>query len=116
MPLPITREESEIMSQHNEDPIVVRVDPDLADLVPGFLENRRKDAADIEIALQQADYETVRIRGHDMKGSGGGYGFDKISDIGRLLEQAAKDSNTDAIQRQLADLLFYLNHLQVNYE
>ena len=104
------------MSQPNEAPIVVRVDPDLADLVPGFLENRRKDAAAIEVALQQGDYETIRILGHDMKGSGGGYGFDGISDIGRLLEQAAKDRDVDAIQRQAADLLHYLNHLQVNWD
>jgi HPt (histidine-containing phosphotransfer) domain-containing protein len=105
-----------MISQPDEAPIIVRVDPDLADLVPGFLKNRRKDAAAIEVALQQADYETIRILGHDMKGSGGGYGFDGISEIGRLLEQAAKNRDTDAIQRQADDLRHYLNHLQVNYD
>lgn len=104
------------MSQPNEAPIIVRVDPDLADLVPGFLENRRKDAVHIEGALQQEDYETIRILGHDMKGTGGGYGFDGISEIGRLLEQAAKNRDAAAIRSQVSDLMHYLNHLQVNWE
>lgn len=104
------------MAQINEVPIIIRVDSDLADIIPGFLENRRKDAADIELALKQEDYETIRIRGHDMKGIGGGYGFDRISEIGLLLEQAAKNRDVDAIRRQLADLLYYLDHLQVNYD
>jgi HPt (histidine-containing phosphotransfer) domain-containing protein len=104
------------MTQINEDPIIVRADPDLADIIPGFLENRRKDAADINLALKQQDYETIRIRGHDMKGIGGGYGFDRISEIGLSLEQAAKNRDIDAIQRQTSDLLYYLDHLQVNYD
>jgi len=31
------------MTQEQKKRIVIRIDPDLADLIPGFLENRRKD-------------------------------------------------------------------------
>ena len=31
-----------------------------------------------------------KLLGHSMKGSGEGYGFDTISEIGRFLEEAAK--------------------------
>ena len=49
-------------------------DNDLADLIPGFLENRHKDVA-IQEAIEQGNYETIRVLGHTMKGAGGGYGL-----------------------------------------
>src|SRR4029450_2297339 len=67
----------------------VRGDSGLAELVPGFLENRRRDVEAIAAALAHADYENVRILGHNMKGSGAGYGLNRITEIGASLGQAA---------------------------
>ena len=52
--------------------ILVQIDPDLKEIVPGFLENRRRDLNTLEGCLQQQDLETVRLLGHRMKGDGGG--------------------------------------------
>ena len=93
--------------------ILVQVDPDLADLIPGFLNNRRKDITAMQGALQQGDFETVLVLGHSMKGAGGGYGFDAITDIGAALEQAAKGKNPEGIQKGLSDLSSYLNRVEV---
>jgi len=41
--------------------IIVHVDPDLEELVPGFLQHRRNDIATIQEALKQSDFETIRI-------------------------------------------------------
>src|SRR4030067_659772 len=88
--------------------IIVHVDPEIADLVPGFLDNRRKDTASIAEALTRGDFETVRILGHSMKGAGGSYGFDAITDIGKSLEQAALAKNADEIKSSTAELSAYL--------
>ena len=93
--------------------ILVKVDPDLADLIPGFLENRRKDITAMQAALEQGDFETVRVLGHSMKGAGGGYGFDAITDIGAALERAAKDRNRESIGKSLRDLSSYLDRVEV---
>ena len=69
--------------------ITVHIDPDLEDIVPGFLENRRRDVQTLETALHQNDLKTIHVIGHRMKGDGGGYGFDAISMLGAALEQAA---------------------------
>ena len=103
---------------HNRDgrqdgKILVRVDPDLADLIPGFLDNRRKDITAMRKALERGDFETVRTLGHSMKGSGGGYGFDAITDIGAALEQAALDTNPDTVRKSLQDLCSYLDRVEV---
>ena len=98
-----------------EEKIIVHVDPEIADLIPGFLENRRKDAQTMGEALSQGDFETITILGHSMKGAGGSYGFDAITDIGKSLEQAAKDKDTEGIERSLQELSVYLNRLEVVY-
>lgn len=95
--------------------IVVHVDPEIADLIPGFLANRREDKEKMAEALTQGDFETIRVLGHSMKGAGGSYGFDAITDIGKSLEQAAKDSDAEGIKRSLQELSAYLDRLEVVY-
>ncbi|MCL6479308.1 MAG: Hpt domain-containing protein [Peptococcaceae bacterium] len=95
---------------------VVYIDPDLSDLIPGFLENRKKDVKLIFEALNKEDFESIRILGHSMKGVGGGYGFDDITDIGASLEQAAKKCNKQDVQMLLHKLQSYLEEVQVIYE
>jgi two-component system sensor histidine kinase/response regulator len=95
---------------------VVRVDADLAELVPGFLENRRTDLDAIASALARADYENVRILGHNMKGSGAGYGFNRITELGASLEQAAGRCESEEIRARAAELSRYLDGLHVKYE
>jgi len=92
------------MTQGPEQKITVRIDPDLADLIPDFLEGRRQDVAAILKSLEQNDTETIRILGHNMKGCGGGYGFDAITDLGRSLEQAAKTGDVEEIKKKAAEL------------
>ena len=96
--------------------IRIHVDPDLADLIPGFLENRRKDITAMQEALARGDFETVRVLGHSMKGAGGGYGFDAITDIGAALEKAAKDNNPGTVLRGLRDLAAYLDRVEVIHD
>lgn len=95
--------------------VTVYIDPDLEDIVPGFLENRRKDMTTLQAALQAGDFNTVRLLGHRMKGDGGGYGFDTISTIGDALEQAAIRADRPAIERQLVSLADFLANVQVVY-
>ncbi len=99
-----------------EAKIIVHVDPDIADLIPGFLENRHKDIKTIGEALAQGDFETIRFLGHSMKGAGGSYGFDAITDIGRFLEQAAIAQDGGGIKKSLQDLFAYLDSIEVVYK
>jgi HPt (histidine-containing phosphotransfer) domain-containing protein len=95
--------------------VIVTIDSDLEEIVPGFLENRRKDAASLEAALEENDLKTIRLLGHRMKGDGGGYGFQEISTIGDALEQAAIRGDRIVIQRQTATLVEFLAQVEVRY-
>ena len=102
-------------NRNAENVITVRVDPGLEAIVPGFLENRRRDVQRIETALQQNDLNTIRGIGHRMKGDGGGYGFDAISTIGDSMEQAAAREDRDEIRRHAAELIDFLARVTVVY-
>jgi HPt (histidine-containing phosphotransfer) domain-containing protein len=96
--------------------IIVHIDPEIADLIPVFFENRHKDIKTIGEALTQGDFETIKIIGHNMKGSGGSYGFDAISDIGKSLEQTAITQDTVGIKKYLQDLSAYLDGVEMVYK
>ncbi|GAB6271032.1 MAG TPA: Hpt domain-containing protein [Syntrophaceae bacterium] len=92
------------------------VDEDLRDLIPGYLENRRKDIKDIHAALDRNDFEVIRALGHKMKGSGGGYGFDEITEIGRACEEAAKQSQAQEIREQVHRLQDYIDNVAIIFQ
>lgn len=96
--------------------IIVRVDSDLEDLIPGFVENRHKDIQSVAAALARNDFAAIAKIGHTMKGVGGGYGFDAITEIGRSIEQAAKDKNPDKITTSLNELSDYLGRIEIVFE
>jgi len=105
------------MERNNDSgPIIVKVDSDLEDIIPGFLQHRQGDIEAILEALEKSDYETIRILGHNMKGAGGGYGFEVITDIGSAIEKAAKISDADEIKRSLNELSMYLEQIEIVFE
>jgi PAS domain S-box-containing protein len=104
------------IEEHTMGRVRVRVDSGLAELVPGFLENRRRDVEAIAAALAHEDYENVRILGHNMKGSGAGYGLNRITEIGASLEQAAGRREPEEIRARAAELARYLDGLHVEYK
>lgn len=95
--------------------IRVQIDAELADLIPGYLENRRKDIGAITEALTKDDYDVIRILGHSMKGSGGGYGFWAITEMGHAIETAAKQGNAAAIRLSVGALGDYLDRIDIFY-
>jgi len=94
---------------------IVRIDRDLEDIAPIFLANRHKDVQILHRALADADFTTIQMLGHRMKGDGGGYGFHRISDIGAAMERAAERQDNPACVEQLAQLENFLAMVEVVY-
>jgi HPt (histidine-containing phosphotransfer) domain-containing protein len=101
---------------HDTGTEIVSVDASFEPLVAKFLTNRKKEVVVMREALTAKDVETVRKVAHDMKGAGGSYGFDRISDMAAAIEQAAMSDNTSTIARELPALSSYLDHIKVVYE
>ncbi len=96
--------------------IIVTIDAELEDLIPGFLESRQKDIEKVKAYLAANDFESIRLLGHTLKGNGAGYGFEDLSVVGREMEQAGTEQSPDAIHKTLDDLAAYLENVEVVFE
>lgn len=94
----------------------VYIDSDLQVLIPQFMENRKADINKLEELLSKSDFEQIRIIGHSMKGSGGGYGFDYLTELGSQIEKEAEFENKARIKELVAELKNYLANLEIIYE
>ena len=68
----------------------------------------------LKAALEQSDYDTVRTLGHQMAGSGAGYGFPKITEIGGALEESALAGDAARIRNGISELDAWLSSHQEN--
>ena len=96
--------------------LIVYIDPDLEEIVPRFLDNRRKDVQILDSCIGKEQWDTIRLLGHRMKGDGGGYGFEAISAIGHDLEQAALRRDLLTIRERTQNLTQFLSRVRVVYK
>ncbi len=100
----------------NSDKITVTVDRDLEDLIPGFMQRRRGDVDALKASLSAGEMDKIRVTGHSMKGTGGGYGFDDLSTIGAELEKAAVAGDSEEISALVNRLEQYLDKVVIEFE
>jgi PAS domain S-box-containing protein len=81
----------------------------LAEQTPAYLENCRRDVVSMLAALDRADFEAVIILGHNLRGSGGGFGLQAITDFGAGIELSAGDADDGGTRRWLGELTAYLD-------
>jgi PAS domain S-box-containing protein len=98
---------------HRKDTFRVIANPRFADLIPGFLQNRRQDVIEMTRAMESGDFKTVERLGHDMKGVGDSYGFQAITDIGAGLEHAGANANAGTSRMWMGELSRYLDRVEV---
>lgn len=99
----------------SDEKIIVQIDPDLEGLIPGFLENRKLDVEKLRINLESNDFISLQSIGHSIKGVGGGYGFDLMSELGAAIESAAKEQNSEQVCEKIDQLDDYLQRVVVEY-
>jgi hypothetical protein len=88
--------------------IRLTVEPVLKELVPDFLENRRRDLERMRQALRAGDLAAIRDVGQNIRCFSRVYGFDELTALGEEIRCAADECSTLRIvhlQGQLADYL-----------
>ena len=84
-----------------------------ADRVQLFLRNCRQHGVTMLDALDRGDFGTVEFLGHGMRGAGGMFGFQAITDIGAALEQAAENADTGESRKWVGELSRYLDRVGI---
>lgn len=83
---------------------VVLVEADIVDLVEAFLLRSRGVVEGVEGLLANGDFLAIARDAHNLKGSGPAYGFERLGQLARELEQAARAEDASEVAR-LRDLL-----------
>jgi HPt (histidine-containing phosphotransfer) domain-containing protein len=77
----------------------VVVDDEIADYVPQYLQVRRNDAIQLHSLVAWSDFEAIRTLGHNLKGTGGSFGFPELTNIGGEIESAAERRDSGQLAR-----------------
>ena len=104
------------MALMGEDVYKVKVAKDIEDLIPVFLANRKKELETLRAALAAADFEQLRQLGHRMRGVGNSYGFERVSVLGKEIEDGARSGDKAALAANIAAYGDYLSRVQIAYE
>ena len=107
------REPVEMAQSEFLNAIRVEIPLGLEDIVPGYLASRRKEVSEMTELLASSDFARLAVLGHDLKGSGGGYGFPELTRLGAALEHSAKQTDGVGLRTNLTDLGNYLDRVQV---
>lgn len=96
-------------------PLIIEIDREIESIVPEFLEKRASDCGLVKSLVEKGNFSDIHTIGHRMKGAGGSYGFDGISEIGLTIEEAAVNGDGETIMAAVARLEEYLAAVTVVY-
>ena len=89
-----------------------RAERRMIERTPAYLQNCRDNIAVMGAALDRHDFAAVSILGHNLRGSGGAFGFQAITDIGAGLEQAAESGDGAASRKWVSELSRCLERIE----
>ncbi|WPU64319.1 response regulator [Peredibacter starrii] len=97
------------------NPIEVVIHGEIKDLIPEFLNSRQVELTKLYLAHSNQDYVYMEETGHKLKGTAGSYGFERLSQIGKDIEECAKSRNDHYLSLALSDYRIFLKLVQVVY-
>jgi hypothetical protein len=82
-------------------PRTIPISEQVMALVPQYLASKEKQIEEARAALDSRDFGPIRRFGHNLRGTGRGYGFPPIEEMGREIELAAVEGDPSRIGEQL---------------
>ena len=79
-----------------------------AEMQEMYINHTSKELVSIMDNLETNSFDSLRTFGHNIKGSGGMYGFNEVTEIGAVIEAAAKDEDMALIKSNLKSLDLFL--------
>src|SRR3990172_9340456 len=83
---------------------LVREDAAFADIVTRFVAGLEDRLKRMEDAIRAADFDALRVAAHQLKGTGGGYGYPVLTERAAQLERHAKNHALDQCVEAIKEL------------
>lgn len=88
-------------------------DPDFEEILQMFVESIPEKQKTFRESFLQGEWNSLKTQAHQLKGSGGGYGYDELSIEAANLERACQSQDIDQIGQALNSLLNYMGRITV---
>ncbi len=79
-------------------------DPDMKEIIGEFVGRLGAFVGEMALALDNNCHEELRRFAHQLKGAGGGYGYQSLTNTARTIEDAAKIKDSEAAKLAMNDL------------
>ena len=76
-------------------------DPEFQELISDYLDYLKSSLPPLKENIGLKNFEDIRKFGHNLKGTGSGYGYEEFTKIGNTIEQAAIDEKSDSLTELL---------------
>jgi CheY-like chemotaxis protein len=94
---------------------LVQVEDGMEDVVPGYLAKRRAEVSVYTDALSRDDFDSIKHLAHKMRGTGAGYGFPVLTELGHVMEKAAMAGDAARIRESVNQFALYLDSIDLKY-
>jgi len=91
-------------------------DPEFQKLIRQYLKYLQKELAGIKDKIQKKNFKDIRKFGHNLKGTGGGYGFDEFTNLGDKINLAAHEEDIPLIESFLSEFELELAKAVLKYK
>ena len=79
-----------------------------AEMQEMYINHTSKELAKIQEDIDAVEIDSLRTFGHNIKGSGGMYGFGEVTNLGTEIEASAKANDRNKIKSLLEELSSFL--------
>ena len=83
-------------------------DDEWAEMQEMYVNHTSKELATIQENIDTVEMDSLRTFGHNIKGSGGMYGFGEVTNFGTKIEASAKANDRSKIKSLLEELSTFL--------
>lgn len=95
---------------------IVKIDKDLEEIIPMFLDNRHKDLTEIQEHLDSSNLKSIEVIAHKLAGNAGSYGFTDLGKIGADMEKACQETSTEKVRELFELYKNFMDDLVVEFE
>ena len=96
------------MFQKSLKDVLDLVEEEIQPLVEQYFQNRIQELDTLKQALHENDFETIKKRGHRLKGNARTYGFIDLEGLGERLEQSAQNQDHRLTEELIQSIEDYL--------
>lgn len=95
---------------HANSHTVASLEKTLQALGPTYLQNRRKEVAEMRVLIEKSEFKIIERFGHRMKGNALSYGHAELGQLGSALEEAAGAGDTVRVRALVSQIDNYVSN------